>query len=315
MNSPLKCTLLPIAMRHSALVASLTAALSLGFAAHAQAATTAPVAVKPGAPAEAGVAAGAKSTQKCRNDLSVFDAQMQKDGYWLRGAGYGYGYPMMGGYGRGYGYSGAYNYDESKPAPMGSEKSLAATGYWRARPGYEVRTLLASAKILAERGQQQACEALLSATRDVYSGYASDMRKGDVPRTDVSRWRSEQLAAAKPVSSSTTYRSDQLIGTDVLSPGGEDLGSVEDLVMSPQTGKIAYLVLGRGGFFGIGENYVPVPWGDFKATANTNLLVLDTSKTVMEGAPRVKQDQFSAQGDFAQQSQKVDDYWKKHFTK
>jgi sporulation protein YlmC with PRC-barrel domain len=278
--------------------------------AHVHAATTTPAEAKAGTPADATVAANANSTQQCRSDLRTFDAQMQKDGYWLRGGGYGfgYGYPM-GGYGYGY------NYDEARPVPMGADRSLAATGYWQARPGYEVRTLLASAKILAERGQEQACEALLGATRDVYSRYAADLRKGDVPRADVSRWRSQQLAAAQPISSNTSYRSDQLIGTGVFSPRGDDLGSVEDLVMSPQTGKIAYLVLSRGGFFGIDEKYVPVPWEDFKSTANTNLLVLDSTKTVMEAAPRVKEDQFAAHGEFAQQSQKVDDYWKGHFAK
>jgi sporulation protein YlmC with PRC-barrel domain len=313
MTRTLKCTPLPTAVRHSALFVSLTAAMSLGMVAHAHAAAPAPTEAKAGTPAAASVASDAKLAQQCRSDLRVFDAQMQKDGYWLRGAGYGYGYgyPMMGGYGYGYGYS---NYDEIKPVAMGSDHSLAATGYWQARPGYEVRTLLASAKILAGRGQQQACEVLLSATRDVYSRYATDLRKGDVPRADVSRWRSEQLASAQPISSTTSYRSDQLIGTGVFSPRGDDLGSVEDLVTSPQTGKIAYLVLSRGGFFGIDEKYVPVPWDDFKATANANLLVLDTTKTVMDAAPRVKEDQFSPQGDFAQQSQKVDEYWKGHFS-
>ncbi len=313
MYSTLKSISPPTTMRHSTLAVSLTAALSLGFAGHAAAAQ--PVAAKAGTSAEVSAAANPKSTQKCRSDLSVFDAQMQKDGYWLRGAGYGYGYgyPMMGGYGYGYGYSGGY--DERRSTPMGSEHSLAQTGYWRARPGYEVRTLLASAKILAERGQEQSCEAVLGATRDVYTRYAADLRKGDVPRADVSRWRSEQLAAAQPLTGDTSYRSDQLIGTGVFSPRGEELGSVDDLVMNPQTGKIAYLVIGRGGFFGIDEKYVPVPWQDFKATANTNLLVLDATKTVMEGAPRVKEDQFSANGDFAQQSQKVDEYWKGHLSK
>ena len=88
---------------------------------------------------------------------------MQKDDYWRYGSIYGYGYPMYG-----------YNYGEGEMlAPIGTS---ATGGYMRARPGYDVRTLVASVNILAQCGQEQACEALLTATSDVYKECATDLR-------------------------------------------------------------------------------------------------------------------------------------------
>ena len=70
--------------------------------------------------------------------MRAFNSQMRKDGYWLGESGYGYGYPMDGpGYGYGY------------PVVGGLEPT--ATGYQDARPGYDVRTLIAAANILARQ--------------------------------------------------------------------------------------------------------------------------------------------------------------------
>ena len=133
---------------------------------------------------------------------------------------------------------------------------------------------------------------------------------GKTPPVDLQNWRTKEIAAAQPVTSAgTAFRSDQLLGTDVRDPKNQALGSVDDIVMSPSTGKIAYLVIARGGIFGFGEKHVPIPWQDFKMAPNGSLLVLDTTKASMDGAPQVSEDEFATSGQFEQQSQKIDAYW------
>jgi len=291
-------------MRNSTIVGPVAAFLCLGlgaptFAAEPLVTGTAIHTASPGG--KAGTPA-VKPAATCLNDLSAFHDQMQKDGYWLGGSGDAYGYPV-GDVGYGYGY-------EMGPYPLANQ-----TRYPNVRPGYEVRTLVAAANILARQGQQQPCEDVLATTKNIYTLYVADLHGSGAPRVGEQHWRQEEIAGAQPVTNnSNSFRSDQLLGTDVRTPQNEALGSVDDLVMSPQTGKIAYLVIARGGLFGIGEKYVPVPWEDFKITPKANLLVLDATRNTMSAAPQVTHDQSMTTEQFNQESPKVDAYWKTHLS-
>ena len=250
-------------------------------------------------PAAGATSAPAQPAKKCLGDVQAFSEKMSKNGYWLGGSGYGYGYPM-GGYGYGYGYG----------MPMGSMPAGNAAGYGSARPGYEIRTLMSSATVLARMGLEQECQTVLTTTRTVATRYETDLHERGIRSADLPGWQQRQIAAAVPViGAGVSFRSDQLLDADVVSPGDETLGSVHDLVLNPHTGKIAYLIISRGGLFGIDASYVPVPWGAIKAAPNASLLVLDTTKAAMSAAPQVNDHQFSAAGQFDTESQKVDAYW------
>ena len=280
-------------MKRSTLVGSVATCFLLGLTAPLLADDPTTTAIGPPLSLFRQNVSATKVANSCLSDLSAFDGQIEKDGYWLGGPGDGH------------------------DNPRGKASPAAEDAYASARLGYEVRTLLASANILARNGQDQACEDVLATTRNIYKRYVADLRSGKVPTVDGANWRQEQvvaaqqIAVAQPVTTENTpLRFDQLLGTEVRNLQNVALGSVDDLVTIPQTGKIAYLLIARGGFFGFGEKYVPVPWENFKSTPDTNRLVLDATKVAMDAAPQIGKDQFATSGNFAEESQKLDAYWK-----
>lgn len=59
------------------------------------------------------------------------------------------------------------------------------------------------------------------------------------------------------------WRADELLGMDVKDPLGKDLGSIEDLAIDPQSGRIVYAVLSFGGILGMGDKLFAVPFRAF----------------------------------------------------
>lgn len=81
----------------------------------------------------------------------------------------------------------------------------------------------------------------------------------DGVRVDVERKKNQENALAVKVS--------DLIGVAVSNADNEDLGKIEDLVLSPASGKIRYAVLSFGGFLGMGDKLFAVPWTDLRLVA------------------------------------------------
>ena len=278
------------------------ALMCLALASPSSATPPAVVATAP-TPAPSDVATSA-AADGCRADLKAFDARMEKEGYWRSGGGYGFGYPMGE---AGFGMYGESAYQD-RPGSSGIE-------YQGVRPGHEVRVLIEGASIMARHGKQQDCENILAEARTLYDAFLTDMQHRGAPVATGPAWRMREIHAALPVSDKDAgLRSSQLVGVEVRSANDTALGSVDDLVMSPKTGEIAYLIIARGGIFGFDESHVPVPWKDFKATPTASLLVLDTTGTVLEGAPEAKKGAFSVDADFATEGVKIDAYWNAHPT-
>lgn len=83
----------------------------------------------------------------------------------------------------------------------------------------------------------------------------------------------------------TLIASDKVEGTRVFSPSGEHIGSVKRIVIDKVSGRVAYAVLAFGGFFGIGDDYYPLPWEKLKYDQDLGGYRVDVTKEQLEAAP------------------------------
>jgi sporulation protein YlmC with PRC-barrel domain len=112
--------------------------------------------------------------------------------------------------------------------------------------------------------------------------------------------------AAEPArvgETSYIYRASKLIGTDVENPQGETLGDIKEVVIDPETGRIAYAVLAFGGFLGMGEKYFAIPWEALAPKTPTtkgaqyDRFVLNVDKERLKNAPSFNKDNWPDMAD------------------
>ncbi len=86
-----------------------------------------------------------------------------------------------------------------------------------------------------------------------------------------------------------TGRASKLEGLSLVDNRDQRVGKVYDLIVDKE-GRISYVILEHGGFLGIGDKFVLMPWSAFAPTGKFNFdksgyLKLDFSKAQLEKAP------------------------------
>ena len=73
---------------------------------------------------------------------------------------------------------------------------------------------------------------------------------------------------------------------NVYDPSDSKIGDVDDMLIDKE-GRVTALIIGVGGFLGMGEKNVAIPFSDVRASEKNNkwYLVLNTTKDALKGAP------------------------------
>jgi sporulation protein YlmC with PRC-barrel domain len=118
-------------------------------------------------------------------------------------------------------------------------------------------------------------------TKDIDAFYVGDANPNTKKPTE---------AAAR--TSVITWRVTELKGTDIQTPTNEKLGDVKELAIDTN-GRVSYAVLSVGGFLGMGDKHVAVPWDALKFSlggdkGDKRTITLAATKKQLEGAPEFK---------------------------
>lgn len=192
----------------------------------------------------------------------------------------------------------------------------------------DLRSLREAAMILKQRNQEEACQQIVSVIDNMRKkGAMSGDQSGDQAankdgmkdgqkaagnnNTGDTRaanrqagnragsgydmtWqeRSKQrMADAKPLDQAKgQLAASNLIGADVIGTGNDTIAEVNDVVMEPN-GKAAYLVVGFGGFLGLGEDQAAIPFERLKVAYDNNgnaTFYLGMTEEQLSQAPKFK---------------------------
>jgi sporulation protein YlmC with PRC-barrel domain len=95
------------------------------------------------------------------------------------------------------------------------------------------------------------------------SALLATVASAQTPTTTGDRANMAPATASDSSLQGSTWRASQMVGLNVYNDNNESLGSINDL-LTDRNGNIKAVVIGVGGFLGVGEHLVAVPFDKIK---------------------------------------------------
>ncbi len=112
----------------------------------------------------------------------------------------------------------------------------------------------------------------------------------------------------------TLIASDRVEGTPVRRSDGNKVGTIQRVMIDKLSGNVAYAVLTFGGFLGMGQKHLPIPWARLKYDRTLGAYQLDLNEDELRRAPSFAADKEFDWGDRSQEIEihnfyRVPPYW------
>jgi len=98
----------------------------------------------------------------------------------------------------------------------------------------------------------------------------------------------QSLAAVRidPVKLDSGYRASKVRGASVVNEANERIGTIDDIIIT-RDGKEAYAVLSVGGFLGMGDHLIAVPYSQL-SMAESRVVLRGANKEALKQLPQFK---------------------------
>jgi len=96
--------------------------------------------------------------------------------------------------------------------------------------------------------------------------------------------RADDVSTPAPTMSGLAINADKMIGRTVVNPNNEKVGDVESVLID-KDGQARYVVIGVGGFLGMGEKDVAVRWEDLSFADNNEKIIINATKDQLAALP------------------------------